>query len=1089
MNSNIFVCQAILRKFQLVIGLFFVFSLSATVESIAQGSQIIYVKKGAPAPGDGLSWATAYPDLQQALTAATTLPGSKEIWVAQGEYKPTATLDRTISFVLPANTTLYGGFVGNETSLSNRNWRVNRTILSGDIGAQFVKSDNSAHVVTLSNVSDATTIDGFVIKEGNASATSSVIGGGILVTNTSATTNPRIVNCELSQNNAAIGGGLGITSGSENLSSPTIINCQFNGNTASLGAAVAIVENNGLNSPTFINCSFTSNISNSSSTIWNFGRTSLINCTLTLNRNVSSAINSESHLQIYNSIIWKNYSGSPDSPEYEDPISIGSGTYEIQNNIIQGDFGNEPDENLNVDPLFETDPSFIGKYPRTSIIPVSTTDAKYENQLAFNGPKMTGPWPYYAYKDHSYNKLYLPGRNLQVIDFSTLTNNQPTSTIYGQVSFGRTQRLEQSVHTTGNKIYFASYFSGIVSLDRANGQFTDHVPLAGEPITYTYAKARDLVVDNANNLLYSPIFYEPNNVFYGILELNLTTQAKRWITTTSAPVAISSGVANMDDNNYWGGFRIHLDEQNNLFYFSTGNGVWWWNRTSNTTGVISTSGGISLAPGSPNLPSNLTTGMYMDHSENKFYIGTHEGLFVWDRNTNTSRVYNTSNSSLGHNLINTIDKNDELHLIYVACEEGGVFVINTQTGEEKMITEDAGSEVHPQYMDNSAASAYYDEVDKKLYVSADHASGGVWIQDYNNLIPDYGDLRLKAGSPAIDKGNSSFYPSPITTDIGGLNRFVNYVTIEGDNSLDLGAHEKVYDVEAEPNPPIEVSDQNYILAFSPVTEIATEDPLDDFPVHQVNKSITYFDGLGRPMQSIAIQSSPEKHDIITPIVYDELGREPRKYLPFVAGNNGSYRPNVQIIDANHNYIVTEAPTYSDETDNIADDTRPYSQIMFEPSPLNRPDKEYGPGQAWAPSGEGSNNKFIKHEYLSNVHSLDAGPLAEAIIAWTVDESGILVKESPVQGYIASGGYYESAQLHVKVTLDEHENAVREYTNKQGQVVLKKVQAVAKSNPVEVNLNNIDEWACTYYVYDDLGNLRFVLPPEGVKQYLAVAGQN
>jgi hypothetical protein len=641
--------------------------------------------------------------------------------------------------------------------------------------------------------------------------------------------------------------------------------------------------------------------------------------------------------------------------------------------------------------------------------------------------------------------------------------------------------IVDSLHTAGNKIYFASYFSGIVSLDRVTGQLTDHTPLAGEPITYDYAKARDLVVDDTNNLLYTPIFYEPGNVFYGIRELNLTTQAKGWITPSSSPVAISAPVSNLDEDDYWGGFRIFLNEPENTLYFSTGNGVGWWNRTDNSTGVISTTGGIPLAPGSPNLPSNLTTGMFMDHSENKLYIGTHEGLFVWNRSNNTGRVYNTSNAALTHNLINHIDKNEEFDLVYVACEEGGVFVINTQTGEEKMIIEDAGSEVHPQFMDNSAASVYYDEIDKKLYVSADHPSGGVWIQDYNNLIPDYGDLRLKAGSPAIDKGNSEFYPSEITTDIAGLNRVVDYTTIEGSNSFDLGANERIYNAEDEDNPPLEITDVNYILAFSPVTEITDEDVIEDASVNQVNKNITYFDGLGRPMQSTAIQGSPDRKDIITPIVYDEFGREAKKYLPFVSGSNGSYKPNSSIIDANGNYAGIAETFYDDLTDDIADDPRPFSEVFFEPSPLNRPDREYGPGQAWAPTG---NDKPIKHAYLSNVHSLTGSETAEAIIAWNVDEAGTLGKETFVDGFIETGGYYSSNQLYVKITLDEHGNAVREYTNKQGQVILKKVQAESNSS----DLNNTDHWACTYYVYDDLGNLRIVLPPEGVKQYL-LAGQN
>jgi hypothetical protein len=1089
MSSKIFVCRKTLGKFQLVIFLLFVFTITIVFDLAAQSSQIIYVKKGATSPGDGSSWNTAYTDLQQALTAATALPGNKEIWVARGEYKPTATLDRNISFVMPANTILYGGFEGNETSSAGRNWRNNRTVLSGDLGAQFDKADNSYHVAVFTGAIQNSVIDGFIIKEGNADVEDDQVtnkghGGGILISNVGQlSANPKIINCHFLNNGAILGGGICI----QGNASPHLLNCVFDGNQGQLGGAL-FNSGSSSSSTSVINCIFSTNSGQfGGGAISNFRRLSVVNSTIVNNKSQSngSACINTGDLEVFNSILWKNYEEGLETPNYLFSIvNLESATKKFERNIIQGGYGEPEDNNIDADPLFEKEPSFLGIYPRTSIIPVTTTDPKYENVLSFSGPKMNGPWPYYAYKDHSYNKLYLPGRNLQIIDFSNISNNQPTSTVYGEVNFGSTQRLEKSVHTSGNKIYFASYFSGIVSIDRATGQLINYDPLAGEPVTYPYAKVRDLVVDDTNNLLYAPVFYNPGNVFYGILELNLTTQAKRWITTASTPIAISVPVSTMDHDVYWGGFRMYLDEPANTFYFSTGNGVWWWNRGNNTTGIISTSGGIPLASGSPNLPSNLTTGMYMDHSENKFYIGTHEGLFVWNRNDNTTRIYNTINSKLAHNLINHIDKNDEYHLIYVACEEGGLFVINTQTGEEKLITEDVGNEIHPQFMDAAAASVHYDEVDKKLYVSADHTSGGVWIQDYNNLIPDYGDLRLKAGSPAIDKGNAGFLPSGVTTDIAGLNRFVNYTSIEGENSLDLGAHERAFN-EDDPNPPLAISDNNYILTFSPVTEVSDESSVESLSVRRVNKNITYFDGLGRPMQSTSIQGSPDKQDVITPIVYDELGREVRKYLPFVAGNNGSYRPNGGIIDSSHNYTGIALPFYAENSDNkVADDPRPYSEIFFEPSPLNRPDKEYGPGLAWA-AVLGGNDKSVRHQYLSNVHSNAQSQDAEALIAWKVDEQGLPAKEADVEDHIVDGGYYDSNQIYIKNTVDEHGNAVREYTNKQGRVILKKVQVVANST----NLNSMDDWACTYYIYDDLGNLRFVLPPEGVKQYLELTAQN
>ncbi|MEQ1588064.1 MAG: M23 family metallopeptidase, partial [Cyclobacteriaceae bacterium] len=140
-------------------------------------------------------------------------------------------------------------------------------------------------------------------------------------------------------------------------------------------------------------------------------------------------------------------------------------------------------------------------------------------------------------------------------------------------------------------------------------------------------------------------------------------------------------------------------------------------------------------------------------------------------------------------------------------------------------------------------------------------------------------------------------------------------------------------------------------------------------------------------------------------------------------------------------------------------------------PLNRPDKEYGVGLSWGPTAEGA-NKFIQHAYLINSHNTGSSSTQEKVIAWTVSVGNLPIRVAPTAGYIVTGGYYASGQLQIKSTKDEEGNEVREYTDKRGRVILKKVQAAASTD-----LNNLTQWALTYYVYDDLGNLRLVLPPE------------
>lgn len=1044
---------------------------------------VIYVKKGATGAGNGTSWANAYPELSTALTAATSISGNKEIWVAQGEYKPTATTDRTKSFSLSSAIFMYGGFAGTELSKDARNWNINRTVLSGDLGRQFDIADNSYHVV---RANGPVTLDGFVIKYGNANGEQQSLGGGVFMENLEGGY-PRFSNLIFQDNHAVAGSAMYVQNGASTGVAAYVSNCNFIGNQSQYyGTAFIVGSAAGIGRSHIVNCVFNGNKGGTDiSAISAITPLDVVNCTFAYNQ--GRPVGNYLDLSLQNSISWKNYFGEWQDQTFLPAVQNSNGSsLVVNNNLLQGGHGAAADNNLDVDPLFLREPSVAGVHPRTSIIPVTSTNPKYENQLEFNGPRMSGPWPYYVFKDHTYNKTYVVGMNVQVLDYNNLVDNKPNSTVYYALSYPRTQRPDRAFHTASNSIYFAVYYNGIVAINRQTGVATNLNIAAGETGNFTALRPNDIVVDNTNNLLYCPFFEDPSGLFHGLLEYNLTTQTKRWITASSTPVSVGGGVVPLDDINYWGGFRIFLDEPANVLYYATGNGLWWWNRSTNATGLYNTTGGIPVAAGFPQLPSNLTTGMFVDNSENKVYIGTHQGLYVWNRNNNTSRVYNTANSKLIHNLINTVDKNDEFNLIYAACEDGALFVLNTRTGEESLITRDDGSPTYPQYMDVSAASAYYDEVDKKLYVSADHPTGGTWVADYNNLVPDYGDLRLQASSPAIDNGIHAALPSTITTDLFGLPRFVDYPSLSGANSLDLGAYERPFEESDAPPAPIPSNlGMNYILSYTAQREgVTNASSLDGFTTKDVNRAIQYFDGLGRPLQSIVIEGSPSKKDLITPVVYDEHGRETRKYLPFSKDNDGVYVPHSGIFDGNANYSGTPSAFYSGIIDpTIQPDTRPFSQTVFEPSPLNRPLKDYGPGVAWSPAG---NDKPVTHHYLSNVHDASSGAtVGEAIIAWRINAQGIPAPAAPVANYIVAGGYYSSGQLNIKVTIDEEGHAVREYVNKQGQTILKKVQAVSSGTP---QLNNASHWAFTYYIYDDLDNLVYVLQPEGYKQYVSIGQQ-
>jgi RHS repeat-associated protein len=273
---------------------------------------------------------------------------------------------------------------------------------------------------------------------------------------------------------------------------------------------------------------------------------------------------------------------------------------------------------------------------------------------------------------------------------------------------------------------------------------------------------------------------------------------------------------------------------------------------------------------------------------------------------------------------------------------------------------------------------------------------------------------------------------------------------------------------------------NYIRETTLREAQSSESALDGLTVMQKSVATTYYDGLGRPMQKVGWQASPDQHDVVQPLVYDEYGRQQYHYLPVVPDEtDGFYKPNEDIIDqTTHAYKGIVADFYQPgSNNNIADDSRPYGETLYEASPLNRQERYYGAGQDWI-----DHDKYVAEQYLANIDGTGSGQ--EQIIAWTLDASGLVVRNL-ISTLNNGTGYYPTGTLFIKSTKDEQGNEIREYTNKEGRLILKKVQAEA----TVTSLNNTHQWAQTYYVYDDLGNLRFVLQPELIKTLAANAVAN
>ena len=203
--------------------------------------------------------------------------------------------------------------------------------------------------------------------------------------------------------------------------------------------------------------------------------------------------------------------------------------------------------------------------------------------------------------------------------------------------------------------------------------------------------------------------------------------------------------------------------------------------------------------------------------------------------------------------------------------------------------------------------------------------------------------------------------------------------------------------------------------------VKTETILDAYDNNHTT-SITYYDGLNRPVETVANGLNQAGTYAASHTAYDSRGRESEIWLPVVCGTSPDYVPYSSVGSL-------ASSTYSDAC--------AYSHKSYDI--LDRPLKETTPGSAWHSGGKG-----VTYEYLTNT------------------ANSVMKYDAPCgKNSLVKDGYYKANTLTSVKTTDEDGHTLEIFSDFEGRKILERR-----------NGNND-----TYFVYNVLGQLRYVLTPQ------------
>ena len=204
--------------------------------------------------------------------------------------------------------------------------------------------------------------------------------------------------------------------------------------------------------------------------------------------------------------------------------------------------------------------------------------------------------------------------------------------------------------------------------------------------------------------------------------------------------------------------------------------------------------------------------------------------------------------------------------------------------------------------------------------------------------------------------------------------------------------------------------------------------------------LRFFDGIGRESQTIFRTSNIK--DIVTIESYDNHGRPWRTWTPVGMAISGSTAPY-------------DSAAVSGAAATFYADARPFTEAVYDGSPLDRVKEQYGSGAAWYSAG-----KAVKNAFLLNNTTADSLRVYRRNVVRNAS--------NPLSMTVQTNGYYPASTLTVERTEDEDSGTLMTFKDFAGRMVLERRKGTGLFGGVA--------WLDTYYIYDACGTLACVLPP-------------